>query len=298
MIIAVTGPTGTIGSEIVDYALHSGHKVIAIVRPGSARNSGLPSDPDLKVIECDMSDYRSLEGLERCDIFIHLAWMKTSNGERDDVYCQTENITYALDAVRLAHSWGASSFVGAGSQAEYGNCDGDLTADTPVNPTSGYGIAKYSAGRLCRMYCSQLGIRFCWVCILSVFGRNDLKTTLISYLIDSFTSNISPQLTACEQVWDYLYAKDAARALVLIGEKGVDGKTYVLGSGDKRLLKEYVLAVKNITGSSADPVFGVKPYYPHQAMRLCADIGELTRDTGFVPEYTFEDGIRDILSKE
>ena len=31
-------------------------------------------------------------------------------------------------------------------------------------------------------------------------------------------------------------------------------------------------------------------------MRLCADISELTKDTGFVPEYTFEDGVRDILS--
>ncbi len=296
MIIALTGPTGTIGSEIVSYALMSGHKVIAIVRPGTSRGANLPSDPNLKVLECDISEYCSLEGHEHCDVFIHLAWMKTTNGQRDDVYSQTDNITYSLDAVRLAHSWGATSFVGAGSQAEYGSTETDLSADTPVNPTSGYGIAKYSAGRLCRIYCSQLGIRFCWVRILSVFGKNDLKTTLISYLLDCFTNNISPELTRCEQIWDYLYAKDAARALLLISTKGTDGRTYVLGSGTKRPLSEYVLAIKDVTGSDAEPKFGVKPYYPHQAMRLCANIGELTRDTGFVPEYTFEDGIRDILA--
>ncbi len=41
--------------------------------------------------------------------------------------------------------------------------------------------------------------------------------------------------------------------------------------------------------------FGVKEYYPHQAMMLCADISELTADTGFVPEYTFEKGIAKVV---
>lgn len=296
MRIAVTGPTGTIGTEIVNLALESGYEVIAIVRPGSDRISNLRDNSHLKIIECNISDYITLEGKEQCDAFIHLAWMKTTNGKRDDVYSQNDNITYCLDAVRLASSWGAKAFIGAGSQAEYGNSDEDLSPSTPINPTSGYGIAKYAAGRLSKMYCSQLGIRFCWVRILSVFGINDLKTTLISYLLDCFTKNVPPELTKCEQVWDYLYAKDAAKALILLCTKGVDGKTYVLGSGTRRLLKDYVLAMKEVTESHAEPVFGVKPYYPHQAMRLCADISELTKDTGFVPEYTFEDGIRDILS--
>ena len=44
--------------------------------------------------------------------------------------------------------------------------------------------------------------------------------------------------------------------------------------------------------------FGAKPYYPHQPMYLVADIGELTADTGFVPEIPFADGIRKILEIE
>lgn len=295
MRYAITGPTGAIGSEIVRLALSEGHEVLAIVRPNSSRLGNLPEHRNLKIIECELSQYDSLPSNEKCDVFIHLGWGNTLNGQRDDVRIQVDNIGYALDAVDLAHRWGASAFIGAGSQAEYGHSDEDLTSDTPTRPTSGYGIAKCAAGRMCGLRCSQLGMRFCWVRILSVFGPNDSKSTLISYLLESFLDGRVPELTECEQVWDYLYAKDAARAFLLIGDKGRDGSTYVLGSGSKRTLKEYVLALRDTVGSSLGPEFGKKPYYPHQAMRLCADISKLTEDTGFVPEYSFEDGIRDIL---
>ena len=295
MRYAITGPTGVIGSEIVSMALAEGHEVLAVVRPGSSRLGNLPAHKDLKVIECELSAYGSLDIDEKCDVFIHLGWENTLNGQRDDVRTQVDNIRYSLDAVELAHRWGASVFIGAGSQAEYGHSDEDLSPDTPTRPTSGYGIAKCAAGRLCALRCGQLGMRFCWVRILSVFGTNDSKSTLIGYLLDSFSEGRVPELTRCEQVWDYLYAKDAARAFLLISDKGRDGATYVLGSGSRRTLKEYVLALRDTVGSTQEPEFGKKPYYAHQAMRLCADISKLTEDTGFVPEYSFEDGIRDIL---
>ena len=41
-------------------------------------------------------------------------------------------------------------------------------------------------------------------------------------------------------MWDYLYSGDAARAFFLLGERGRDGKTYVLGSGKAEPVKNYV----------------------------------------------------------
>ena len=295
MRIAITGPTGAIGTALIKEAISAGHEVIAIVRPGSSRMSNVAVTKGVEIIECDISDYASLHGKRQCDVFFHLAWMKTFGVARDDVYSQVDNIRYALNAVDLAESWGAKAFVGAGSQAEYGHSEVSLNGSVPVDPTSGYGIAKYSAGKLCRLFCQQKGIRFNWARILSVYGENDADHTLIMYLIHTLLEGGVPELTKCEQMWDYIYSKDAAYALLCIGEKGVDGKVYCIGSGECRPLKAYVEDLRDAVDPSKEVRFGVKPYYPHQAMYLCADISELTADTGFRPRYGFKKGISELI---
>ena len=125
-------------------------------------------------------------------------------------------------------------FIGAGSQAEYGVQSVDLTPELPVKPESGYGIAKYATGKLSAMLCKSLGMRQNWVRNLSVYGPNDGENTLISYVIRELKAGRSPELTKCEQIWDYLYADDAGDAILAIAEKGVDGKAYPLGSGKGR----------------------------------------------------------------
>lgn len=197
----------------------------------------------------------------------------------------------------LAGSWHAGTFVGIGSQAEYGLADVPLNGSLPVNPSSGYGIAKFAAGRLCSIRCRQTGMRFNWARVISVFGENDADHTLIKYLLNSFSSGETPELTECGQTWDYIYVKDCARAILSIGRKGTDGRTYCIGSGQPRKLRDYVTAVRDIAAPGAEIRFGVKDYYPHQPMFLSADIRELTEDTGFIPQFSFEDGIRDIIGK-
>ena len=293
--IAITGPTGVIGSEMVELALSSSHDVIAITRPGSSRNANIGASNHLKIIECDISDYDSIAGKEKCDIFFHLAWKSTNVNNRDDLYPQVDNIRYTLDAVRLAHSWGAKMFVGAGSQAEYGPSHGIIDETTPERPESGYGMAKLSAGMMSKLLGKQLGIKVCWARILSVYGKRDMDHTLIMYIIKTLMKNESPELTKCEQIWDYLYAKDAAKAMIAIGLKGKDGKTYPVASGRNRKLSEYVLDIKNVLKSNAEIRFGAKDYYPHQPMVVAADISGLTEDTGFVPEYSFKEGIREMI---
>ncbi|MBD8950602.1 MAG: hypothetical protein EGR94_12265 [Blautia obeum] len=49
-----------------------------------------------------------------------------------------------------------------------------------------------------------------------------------------------------------------------------------------------------ITGADS-PGIGARPYPPGAVRNLCADIDSLTKDTGFVPEYTFEEGIKETL---
>lgn len=289
--IIVTGATGAVGSAVVRRALARDIQVTCIVHQGSKRLSNLPQDNRLNIVECNLADYRALELKDEYDAFIHLSWEKTFGASRDDAEVQTRNIQYTLDACHLAKRCGCKVFVGAGSQAEYGVQEVDLTPDLPVKPESGYGIAKYAAGKLSAMLCKSLGMRQNWVRILSVYGPNDGENTLISYVIRELKAGRSPELTNCEQMWDYLYADDAGDAILAVAENGIDGKAYPLGSGNGRKLSEYINDIRQLINPSIKVKFGAKDYYPHQPMYLVADISEIKEDTGWEPLHSFVKGL-------
>jgi nucleoside-diphosphate-sugar epimerase len=293
--IIVTGATGCVGSAIVRRALAQGMEVTCIVHEDSKRLSNLPQDERMKIVECNLSNYSSLQIPGEHDAFVHMAWEKTFGASRDDAESQMRNIQYTLDACHLAKRCGCPVFVGAGSQAEYGVQSVDLTPDMPVKPESGYGIAKYAAGKLSALLCKSLGIRQNWVRILSVYGPNDGENTLISYVIRELKAGRSPELTKCEQIWDYLYADDAADAILAIAERGVDGKVYPLGSGSGRKLSEYIEDIRRIINPTVEVKYGAKAYYPHQPMHLVGDLSELRTDTGWEPSIEFIKGADRII---
>lgn len=299
MKIAVTGATSMIGLAIIKYAQSLGDEVVAIVRKNSANIGRLKELKDIKVLECDISDYRTFKTDEKADVFFHLSWDKTSPNNRDDVETQLANVSYSLDALSLANKMGCKKFVGAGSQAEFGIKNTNLNGDMPVDPLTAYGICKFTAGKLTKLKAEKLQIEHNWVRILSTYGINDSKTSLISYIIDCFLKGQSPELSPCLQMWDYMFEDDMGKAIYLVGKNGISGKTYVLGSGKGVPLKNYVEIAKRISGSDVEIKYGAKPYYKNQTDYLVADISELTKDTGFVPSISFEEGIEKIIkSKE
>jgi nucleoside-diphosphate-sugar epimerase len=296
--IVITGATGMIGSSLAQCALTQGIEILCIVRKGSQKIENLPKSVNLKILYLDLEEYATGIVSGQYDCFFHLAWDKTFGVSRDDVDTQIKNIQYTMDAVKLAKCLGCEKFIGAGSQAEYGIVSAPLKPDSPVNPQSGYGIAKYTAGKLSRLLCSQLGMEHNWVRILSVYGPLDAPHSLIMYTINMLQQGYVPELTKCEQLWDYIYCDDVARALLAIGETGINGKVYPLGSGSPRLLHGYIESLRDNINPDIGLGFGKKEYYAHQPMYLCADITELTADTGWVPVVGFEDGIKKIASAQ
>lgn len=102
--------------------------------------------------------------------------------------------------------------------------------------------------------------------------------------------NAETSFTPCEQIWDYIYSEDAARAIYAAGQKGRSGSVYVIGSGEARRLSEYIKVIAELTGYGRAIGFGKRPYNPRQVMHLQADITSLKQDTGFVPAVRFEEG--------
>ncbi len=296
--VVVTGATGALGTALIRNLIAQGIEVYAVCRPKSPRIDNLPQLSGMYIVERNLADIAHLSNDigKPCEGFYHLAWAGTgSRANRFALPLQVQNIGYALDAVEAAHSLGAEFFVGAGSQAEYGLHDEILTPETATHPISGYGIAKLAAGDMTRLAAHSHGMRHIWPRILSIYGENDGENTLISFVIRSLLMRKRPQLTAGEQIWDYLSAKDAAEALYRMGMCGRDGAVYPLGSGKTRCLREFIQVICNKIDPDTEIGWGERSYLKDQVMHLEADISQLTEDTGWMPRIEFEEGIEEAI---
>ena len=291
--VIITGPTGAIGTALIQNLIRKNIEVTAVCRPGSKRINNIPKSDKVRLIECDLEQLLSLQDVltDTYDTFYHFGWGGTFGTARNDMYLQNKNVRCTLDAVEAAHSLGCKTFIGAGSQAEYGRIDGVLTPETPAFPENGYGIAKLCAGQMSRVKCKEYGIRHIWTRILSVYGPHDGMATMVMSTIQKLLNGERPQFTAGEQEWDYLYSEDAAAMLYALGEKGRDGEIYCLGGGVAKPLREYIYQIRNVVSPGSELEIGDIPYNDKQVMYLCADISKLVQDTGYVPMFTFEQGI-------
>ena len=293
----ISGATGAIGTALVQKLVENKVEVLVLVRKDSGRIKNIPMSPLVRIQYCALSELKELKndtGVEY-DVFYHFAWMGAAGPGRHDMYLQNENVKFALDAVGVAKRFGCKTFIGAGSQAEYGRVEGLLRPDTPTFPEMGYGYAKLCAGQMTRDYAHQLGLQHVWTRILSVYGPNDGAQSMVMSTINKILNGEIPQFTKGEQMWDYLYSGDAANAFYLLGDRGIDGKTYVIGSGKARPLAEYIEIIRDEVNPDAKIELGAIPYALKQVMHLQADISELQKDTGFEPMVGFEDGIKEIL---
>ncbi|MGL4389117.1 MAG: NAD-dependent epimerase/dehydratase family protein [Brevinema sp.] len=290
--VIITGATGMLGISLIEALIFRGIKVTALIHPNSARKDAIPKNPLVTIIECDFNQLNKLQLSDKYDVFFHFAWKDTTHKGRSNPVAQQENISLTLQSVQLAHRLGCSCFVGAGSQAEYGRVSNIITPETSINPDSAYGISKYAAGTLGAILAKELKIRYIWARVFSVYGPHDGAQTMISNCIRKLKNNEEMELTSCEQLWDYLYEEDCAKAFIAIAEKGKDQSVYCIGSGKARPLKEYVFAIANMLGNEYLLKIGAKSYNENQIMHLQADITSLTKDTGFIPSISFEDSLK------
>ena len=296
----ITGATGALGTALIRELIENDIEVLVFCREGSKRNNNIPESPLVHKLYCDLEGLSVLQNDtgKDYDVFYHFAWNGTINPYRNDMFLQNQNVKYALDAVDCAKRFGCKKFVGAGSQAEYGRFEGVLKPDTPCFPENGYGIAKLCAGYMTRERAHQIGLEHIWVRILSLYGPNDGAQSLVMSTINKLRAGEVPQFTKGEQMWDYLYSGDAAEAFRLLGEKGTDGKVYVLGSGNARPLVEYIKDIRNTINPKAEIALGEIPYAEKQVMYLQADVASLEQDLGWKSTTIFKNGIKQIISKE
>lgn len=293
MRIVVTGATSMIGTALIKESICNNAEVLAIVRHGTRRLDRLPQSDLIRVEYADLDSLREVQGDGKpWDVFYHFAWGHTAREERDLPIAQEDNIRATLRAVELAHRLGCKKFIGAGSQAEYGKVDGVITPETPANPLTAYGIAKYAANMLSRRACELLGMEHIWGRIFSVYGVNDNENTMLNYAIDRFIQGNAADFSAATQMWNYLFEGDAGKFFYLLGACDVESGVYCIANPESRPLREFIEIMcavygKNVRCSFAKPGAAV--------IGLQADVDKTVRATGYVPETSFEEGIRQVI---
>ncbi len=291
--VVITGATGFIGAAVLTELLARDARVTALLRAESdlSRLATLRGFETLRYSRLSDPELVRTLGSSKPDVFIHCGWRGVGGSERNEAFQITENLPATLEAVELAAATGCRQWIGVGSQAEYGNQNCRISEDAPLRPTTIYGKAKLAAGVAAMALCESRGLAGIWLRIFSTYGPGDAPNWFIPYVIQEFLHGRVPKLTRCEQLWDYLYVTDAARAVVAIANGTLAG-IYNVGSGKSRPLRDYVEAIRSELETSQEPTYGAEPYRPDQVMHLEADISRLTEATGWRPQFDLTEGIR------
>jgi UDP-glucose 4-epimerase len=295
--VLITGASGFIGSHLTKQLLDSGCEVAVLQREAKLGHRLSELQNQITVIRNDAKDCKELIRL-LCEFkpttLFHLGWAGVNNSFRNDINLQVDNLRLSLNLIDAGHAVGIKHWIGAGSQAEYGPKNHAISEIDSTHPTTLYGASKLAAYHLSKVRCSLLGIKHSWIRIFSTYGPGDNDNWMIPSLIKQLLNGQQPELTAGEQLWDYLHVADAARAFVAVGTAEAEG-VFNLGSGEAPSLRSTIERIKNLIDPHASLGFGIVPYRPDQVMILQAKIEKLVNLTNWKPRISLEDGLSETV---
>ena len=285
----VTGAAGFLGCNLTERLVQEEDAhIYAVVRPNSPHNARLTPSERLTIVPADLSEYAHLDEMieEACDVFFHLAWQ----GGRYDFAAQYGNIADTLGALEAAARLGCRRFVCTGSQAEYGRQTALITEETCPHPADAYGAAKLAACALSRQRAADLGVGWIWGRVFSLYGRYEQEGRMLPTLVKSLRSEQTFALSSsAAQNWDYLYAADAADALLALVERGRAGEIYNIAHGGYRPLRDYIEEARAEIAPQCDVTYGAADA---DVFSLQPSVEKIRRDTGWQPMTDFVDGLR------
>jgi nucleoside-diphosphate-sugar epimerase len=296
MKIIITGATSFIGERFVKVAVTKEWEVIAVIRKESNKKEHLKLLGVAEIIELNMDEYEHIGDLAgTCDCFIHFAWDGTRGAERANKELQYANYCNSVHAVESVIRAGCKRIITAGSQAEYGFCNGVIEETLQCDPNTQYGIYKFKLYETVKQLCTNNGIAYKEPRFFSLYGPGDYPKTLIMSMIENMRNDRPCELTQCVQKWDFLYIDDAIEAVVGLCEKECPDGAYNLGSGDVRELKDYVEELKCILHSDSVLHYGSIPYPETGMVSICPSIEKIRRELDWRANTSFCDGIRHCL---
>jgi nucleoside-diphosphate-sugar epimerase len=93
----------------------------------------------------------------------------------------------------------------------------------------------------------------------NIYGPNNKTGNLVSYTIGELTKGNGATFGPAKQPYDFIYVDDLIEAVLRLGEKNTSKNCYFIGSGEPRILKEYLLEIGHQYGNEELIKIGVRP---------------------------------------
>lgn len=295
--VLVIGANGFLGTKLALALASSGYKVVALVDKRFPYDS-IKCQPNIETIDFILEEIDTLEGeaFSDIDVLYHFAWAGVNAAYRNEAEVQVQNVMFGLKVMEFAERNHIRKVIIPGSAAEVSCCDGIITGHETPAPSDMYSASKVATRYICMNYARQHNVGLIWTLITSIYGPGRDDNNLLSYTIKTLLKGEKPSTTKLEQKWDYLYVDDLIKALVLLGERGVCGKVYPIGSGEYRQMREYVELIRDMIDPALPLGIGDIPYKSSVIDNQMLDINELSIDTGFKATTSFESGIKEQIN--
>jgi dTDP-glucose 4,6-dehydratase len=321
MRILVTGGAGFIGSALIRHLIDdTDHEVLNLDKLTYAGNleslRDVENSPRYRFLQADIGDQPAVtEALQafQPEAIMHLAAESHVDRSIDGpaAFIQTNIVgTYALLEATRAY-WSkldeprrqAFRFHHISTDEVYGDLHGvdDLfTETTPYAPSSPYSASKAASDHLVRAWQRTYGLPVLLTNCSNNYGPYHFPEKLIPLVIlNALDGKALPVYGNGQQVRDWLFVEDHARALLQVVSRGTVGETYNIGGHNEQKNLDVVQAICDLldelqpraAGSYREQITFVTDRPGHD-LRYAIDASKIERELGWTPEETFPSGLR------
>jgi GDP-L-fucose synthase len=294
--ITITGAHGFLGKHLVEE-----------FKKNNLTNLFLPTHVEYNLVEKENCEKIAKES----DVIIHLAAKVggiLANKENPGSFFY-DNLMMGVQLIEQARLNNVEKFVCLGTVCAYPKFtpvpfkETDLWNGYPEETNAPYGLAKKMLLVQLQAYKQQYGFNGIYLLPVNLFGPHDSfdlhSSHVIPALIRKF-ANAKEQNLPSVTIWgtgkasrEFLYVKDAARAIFLATKKYSKTNPVNLGSGSEITIKDLALKIKNLTGYPGEIVFDSSK--PDGQPRRCLDTTKAQKEFGFVAKTSFEDGLKETI---
>lgn len=324
MKILITGGAGFIGSAVVRHVIgHTQASVINVDKltyAGNLASVAAVSANSRYCFEqldiCNRSELERVFNQHQPDLVMHLAAESHVDRSIDGpaAFIETNIVgTYTLLEVARNYWNGLDSQRKAAFRFHHISTDevfGDLhgtddlfTETTPYAPSSPYSASKASSDHLVRAWHRTYGLPVLVTNCSNNYGPYHFPEKLIPLMIlNALAGKPLPVYGKGNQIRDWLFVEDHARALYKVVTEGVVGETYNIGGHNEKQNIEVVQTLCTLLEELApEKPAGVVRYQdlityvadrPGHDLRYAIDASKIQRDLGWQPEETFDSGLR------
>lgn len=300
MKVLVTGGAGFIGSNVVDELIINNHEVCVVDNLLTGKIDNLNNKAVF--YKCSITNIDALElifKIEKPEVVYHFAaQISVQTSLKKPNFDANINIVGTINLLECCRKYKIKKVIYPSSAAVYGNPEYlPIDENHPIEPISFYGISKHTPEHYIKTFCSLYDIKYTIFRYSNVYGtRQDPKGEggVVSIFIDKFLKNEPPIIFGDgEQIRDFIYVKDIAKANLLALSKG-DNEVLNVSTNVPMTVNTLFKIMKKVFNSDV------------MAAYLEARQGDifnsylnniLAREVlGWNVEYDFEDGVRETIN--